>query len=163
MVDPNGFTAFPVLFSTPVNGQLMIDPFGNFSYQPNPGFYGTDTFSYCATDGMDGISAPATVTITVNPLLQLTGVTISANLPSPQLTGTNITLSAVAQGSGITAGNVQYQFSVQYQLANGTWSAHSLLQDWSTSASCVWTPTVAYQKTPCWSTRARRAIRLRLP
>ena len=72
---------------------------------------------------------------------QLTGVTLSANLPSPQNAGTAITLTAAAQGSDITAGNVQYQFEVQYQQANGSWTAQTVLNDWSTSASCVWTAT----------------------
>ena len=46
---------------------------------------------------------------------------------------------------GIAYPNVQYQFYAQYKLANGSWSSTILIQDWSTSSSCVWTPTTAEQ------------------
>jgi hypothetical protein len=36
------------------------------SYQPAPGFQGTDTFTYTATNS-NGTSQPATVTVTVTP------------------------------------------------------------------------------------------------
>ncbi len=57
-------------------------------------------------------------------------MTLAASLPSPQLAGTTITLSATAQG-GITYPNVEYQFVAQYRLADGTWAPNILLRDWS--------------------------------
>ncbi len=72
---------------------------------------------------------------------QLTGVSIAASPASPQYAGTAITLTAAALGSGIGTANVQYQFKVQYQQANGSWTAPTMLSDWSTSASCVWSAT----------------------
>ncbi len=77
------------------------------------------------------------------PSATLTGITLIASPAAPQLTGTAITLTAAAQGSGITTTNVQYQFFCQYKLANGSWSADTIISDWSTSSSCVWTPTTA--------------------
>ena len=44
---------------------------------------------------------------------------------------------------GIASPNVQYQFYVQYKLANGSWSANTIIQNWSTSNQCIWTPTTA--------------------
>ncbi len=55
---------FTALATRPANGQLSLYPDGNFSYTPNPGFTGTDSFTYCVTDGWGMFSAPATVTIT---------------------------------------------------------------------------------------------------
>ena len=73
----------------------------------------------------------------------LTGITLAANPTAPQETGTAITLTATAQGSGITAMDVQYQFYCQYKLASGAWSSNTIISDWNTSSSCVWTPTIA--------------------
>ncbi len=47
-----------------------------------------------------------------------------------------------AQG-GIAAGNVEYQFTSQYLLANGAWSADAIIGNWSTNPQCTWTPAVA--------------------
>ncbi len=46
------------------NGTLTAFPAGNFSYTPNPGFAGTDSFTYRISDGVGG-TADATVTIMV--------------------------------------------------------------------------------------------------
>lgn len=61
-VDPNPLTA--VLGTAPVNGRVTLNADGSFSYTPNAGFVGTDSFTYRASDGLL-LSAPATVTITV--------------------------------------------------------------------------------------------------
>jgi VCBS repeat-containing protein len=47
------------------NGSLTLNTDGSFTYVPNPGFTGQDTFTYQAFDGSE-YSAEATVTITVN-------------------------------------------------------------------------------------------------
>ena len=67
--DPNGGSLYTVLLTSPANGQLTLDTYGNVSYVPNYGFTGTDSFTYYATDGYAAISAPATVTITVTGVL----------------------------------------------------------------------------------------------
>jgi hypothetical protein len=46
----------------PSHGSLAMHADGSFTYTPNSGFQGLDTFSYRATDGTD-VSAPATVTL----------------------------------------------------------------------------------------------------
>ena len=51
----------------PTNGTLVLNADGSFTYTPNPDFNGSDTFTYVANDGTHD-SAPATVTITVNPV-----------------------------------------------------------------------------------------------
>jgi VCBS repeat-containing protein len=48
----------------PGNGTLSINSDGSFTYTPDPGFTGVDTFTYQATDGT-ATSEDATVTITV--------------------------------------------------------------------------------------------------
>jgi uncharacterized delta-60 repeat protein len=56
------------LYEQARNGWVTINPNGAITYTPNPNFSGVDTFKYVAYDNSFGISAPATVTITVNPV-----------------------------------------------------------------------------------------------
>ncbi len=62
-------TEFDALVATLVAGptnaaSFSLDPDGSFDYTPNPGFTGTDSFTYTAADGTS-TSSPATVSITV--------------------------------------------------------------------------------------------------
>jgi hypothetical protein len=57
-----------VLVSGPTHGTLTLSSDGSFTYTPSFGFFGTDSFTYQATDTDALVSNVATVTITVNPL-----------------------------------------------------------------------------------------------
>jgi VCBS repeat-containing protein len=50
------------------SGALNLASDGNFTYQPNANFHGTDTFTYRAMDAASAPSNVATVTLTVNPV-----------------------------------------------------------------------------------------------
>jgi type 1 glutamine amidotransferase len=65
--DANGDDITAGGLTQPANGEVVLDADGSFSYTPDADFFGTDTFTYTATDG-DLVSAPATVTITVTEL-----------------------------------------------------------------------------------------------
>jgi VCBS repeat-containing protein len=54
-----------VLVNGPANGALSLNPDGSFTYTPNGNFFGTDSFSYKASDGQAD-SNVATVSISVN-------------------------------------------------------------------------------------------------
>jgi fibronectin-binding autotransporter adhesin len=62
--------------TNPANGTLSLSSDGSFTYTPNTGFYGTDSFTYIASDGTNQ-SAPTTVTIQV--LLPQIGLLDDAN------------------------------------------------------------------------------------
>ncbi len=62
--DLEGDTLSAVLFSGPTRGQLTLNADGSFTYVPNPGFVGHDSFAYVATDGALQ-SAPTTVSLFV--------------------------------------------------------------------------------------------------
>lgn len=62
-----GLTASGPTTSTQ-GGNVTINSDGTFSYNPAPGFTGTDTFTYTVTDG-DSQTDTATMTITVGPTL----------------------------------------------------------------------------------------------
>ena len=85
-VDSPALSAFQV--SGPANGSLALNADGSFTYTPNPGFNGGDSFSYRASD--DTLqSNVATVTIT-----------ISAVNDAPVANDDN---ASVAEDSGVTA------------------------------------------------------------
>jgi VCBS repeat-containing protein len=63
--DPEGDALSAAMIAGPANGTVTMNSDGSFTYTPNAGFSGTDTFTYKASDGT-AESAEATVTITVN-------------------------------------------------------------------------------------------------
>ncbi len=62
--DPQGLTLLVASYTDPAHGTLSLDEAGGFTYEPQAGFSGTDTFTYVATNGSAN-SDPATVAITV--------------------------------------------------------------------------------------------------
>ena len=63
--DPDGDSLTASLVSNVQHGTLTFNTNGTFTYTPATGFFGTDTFTYQDTDGME-TSTVATVTIAVN-------------------------------------------------------------------------------------------------
>ncbi len=74
--DPDGDPLTAVLLVGPANGTLTLSADGSFTYTPNTGFIGVDSFSYEAWDG-SASSASTLVTITVTPAI----------IPVPPTTG----------------------------------------------------------------------------
>ncbi|HBO44873.1 MAG TPA: calcium-binding protein, partial [Planctomycetaceae bacterium] len=62
--DPDSDALTAALVTGPSHGTLALEADGSFSYTPNDGFHGTDTFTYAADDGLPNPSV-GTVTITV--------------------------------------------------------------------------------------------------
>ena len=63
-INPDGGSLFVNGYTNPASGQLFMEENGSFTYIPSASFWGTDSFTYTASDGTL-VSAPATVTITV--------------------------------------------------------------------------------------------------
>jgi Ca2+-binding RTX toxin-like protein len=63
--DPEGDTLSARLVSNPANGILVFGADGGFTYTPQAGFIGTDSFTYVAADGSEESQTPATVTLVV--------------------------------------------------------------------------------------------------
>src|SRR5262249_31214542 len=57
-------SAVPASLTQPANGTVTLNANGSFTYTPNTGFAGADTFSYKISDGVN-TSAPAPVTVLV--------------------------------------------------------------------------------------------------
>jgi VCBS repeat-containing protein len=66
--DIDNATLTAILGSGPAGGTLTLNPNGSFSYTPNPGFSGEDTFAYRANDGTrDSNLATVTINVTTTP------------------------------------------------------------------------------------------------
>jgi VCBS repeat-containing protein len=69
--DADGDALTAVLDTDVSNGTLTLNSDGSFDYTPDADFNGADQFTYYANDGTDPSTAPATVTITVDPVNDL--------------------------------------------------------------------------------------------
>jgi len=68
--------------TSPQHGQLLLNEDGTFTYEPDEGFSGQDSFTYLVTDGQLVDELPgATVTVTVNPGEQPPPPTIAVAVP----------------------------------------------------------------------------------
>lgn len=65
VVDYDGNIASIKVVEQPQNGMLVLNSDGRFSYQPEPGFVGIDSFSYYAVDNMGDESNTARITLPV--------------------------------------------------------------------------------------------------
>jgi hypothetical protein len=82
-----------ILITRPTNGTLALNPDGTFTYRPNAGFTGPDSFTYYACDPGTPLLCgnPVTVSITV---LRIAPVTVADSYTTPQnttLTGNVLT------------------------------------------------------------------------
>jgi VCBS repeat-containing protein len=62
--DPENDTLTYAVASGAVSGSVSVNPDGSFTYTPDPGFSGEDTFTYIVNDGQTD-SLPALVTLTI--------------------------------------------------------------------------------------------------
>jgi hypothetical protein len=63
--DADGDTLSVSQHTDPANGSVVVNTDGSLTYTPDPGFTGTDSFTYQASDGTI-LSNVATVTVTVS-------------------------------------------------------------------------------------------------
>ena len=63
--NPSAQCCDAALVTAPANGTVVVNPDGGFTYTPDAGFSGHDSFTFSLTDTDGNMSAPATVTIPV--------------------------------------------------------------------------------------------------
>ncbi len=100
--DPDGDNLDAVEVSDPPNGTATANSDGTVSYSPDSDWFGTDNFTYRASDG-SATSNLATVTVTVLPVNDYPRFRIPTELSGPAFSGT---ISVPEFATGITPGNV---------------------------------------------------------
>jgi len=93
--DPDGdtITSYSIA-SSPANGTLSSITGNTVDYFPNPNYNGTDSFTFTVNDGTDN-SAPATVSININPIddANLSVSEFAAPTPNPVAINNDVTFS----------------------------------------------------------------------
>jgi hypothetical protein len=109
----------------PANGTAVISSASTISYTPNPGFYGTDSFTYQIQDnGAPSLtSAFATVTITVTPVNDAPVITAPTPAPFPEDTSLALAFIDIADDiPGGTGTNSSSVVTVDLTNPNGTFA-----------------------------------------
>jgi hypothetical protein len=101
-----------MIVDEPTNGTLDISGLPTVIYTPNPGFVGTDSFSFVADDG-HLVSEPATVSVTVEAAPE-------APVANPQTVTTVEGESVSITLTGSDADNAPLNFSIVDMPTNGT-------------------------------------------
>lgn len=94
--DSDGPSLSALIATQPANGTVTLNVNGRFTYTPNPNFFGSDTFTYRASDSIN-ISPLETVTITVSSVNDPPAASPDNYLSPP---GVNL---VVDQASGVLA------------------------------------------------------------
>jgi len=114
------------LVTGPAHGALTLNTNGTFIYTPTVDFFGTDTFTYVANDSFLKPSNPATVTITVDPVVHPLSATLKNDTGAsktdkitndPTLTGFGFANAAVFATFGTGA-----PFKIGAADAAGVWT-----------------------------------------
>jgi hypothetical protein len=111
--DPDGDPITAVLLSGPSHGTLTLNPDGSFTYIPDPGFVGIDSFSYAPDDGTysgDDYYGASPVQVTIS-VTDTTTVSLTTSLnPSPYTQPVTFTATVMpAAGlSGTPTGQVDF-------------------------------------------------------
>jgi len=105
--------------AAPANGTLVLNANGTYTYTPNPGFFGTDTFEYeICDDGTPSLCATAIVTIDVTSVNDQP-VAVDDGDTTPE--DTPVTLDVLVNDSDAdTADNLTVTTTPVTQPANGT-------------------------------------------
>ena len=64
--DPQTLSLTAILVSGPSNGSLTLNANGSFTYTPNANYFGADSFTYQANDGLANLSLIATVSLIIS-------------------------------------------------------------------------------------------------
>ena len=131
------------IVANPANGTLTQNADGSFSYVPNAGFSGIDTYTYTLRDSSGQVSNVATVTVTVKPVA--TGDTYQAIAGQPLTIGT---------GTGVLTNDVGSTVTVNQVVAQPTKGTLTQAAD----GSFVYTPNANFSGTDSYTYNVKDAI-----
>jgi hypothetical protein len=144
--DPEGGSLVALFTTQPTNGGLAPSTDGSFTYTPDPGFSGADSFEYLARDGGGATSNPITVQITVN-AINLPPVANNDVLSIPQDTVVTVADPGVLGNDTDPEGHALRISTIESQPTNGSLSPGLL-------GGFTYTPNPGFSGTDTFSYRA---------
>ncbi|MEZ6122627.1 MAG: DUF2341 domain-containing protein [Planctomycetaceae bacterium] len=106
-VDPEGDPLIVVVVNQPTHGNLTVAADGSFRYEADPGFFGTDSFSYLVSDGNNAsgeslvqINVPISVSQSV---ASTTTTTTAEPTPAKSITTETTTAESAVSAPTVTA------------------------------------------------------------
>ena len=135
------------------NGSLVFNSDGSYDYTPNANFSGTDSFTYTVTDAASGESSTQTVSLTVNPVTDLSAAddvasgnedtTINSTVAANDSTSSGGVLT-YAVDTGVTNGSLVFNSDGSYDYTpnanfNGTDSFTYTVTDAASGESLIQT------------------------
>lgn len=146
--DPEGTALTAVRLTNPLHGTLTFSANGSFTYRPAANYFGTDRFTYRATDGA-GNSNVATVTLNVNSV---------NDVPVPVADGysTNRDQSLIVAAPGLLANDVDVEGGVLTALLGASPANGSLVLN--ADGSFTYTPTAGFSGVDSFTYRATDGI-----
>jgi len=109
--DPGAYCCTASLSSAPSDGTVSVSSNGSFTYTPDAGFSGTDTFNYALTDSAGVVSPSAPVTVDVIPNIPSTTTQIVEENPPAASPNTPVTFTAevtAKAGKPVPTGTVTF-------------------------------------------------------
>lgn len=139
-LDSDSFSA--MINSTPTSGTVTLNADGSFVYTPDADFFGTDTFTYLATDGSES-STETTVTITVN--AQADAPVASDDTYTAPNDGTSVLIDVLANDTSSPDGNQTLTItSVSQGSAGGTVTIEGNKLRYTAQEGTLGTETITY-------------------
>ncbi|HEY2660316.1 MAG TPA: Ig-like domain-containing protein, partial [Caulobacteraceae bacterium] len=146
--DTNGLSLTASLATNggPAHGALALNADGSFTYTPNAGFSGTDSFTYIASDSLSA-AAPTTVTLTVGAASTTSTVSVVPTAPlavaDTYVAAGDVTTS-VSAAHGVLANDVDSNgLALAAVLATNGGPTHGTLA-FNADGSFTYTPTLGY-------------------
>ena len=96
------------------NGSLVFNSDGSYDYTPNANFNGTDSFTYTVTDAASGEASTQSVTLTFNPVIDLTAADDSAS------GNEDTTISSSVAGNDSTTSGGALSYAIDTGVSNGS-------------------------------------------
>ncbi|MCA8986412.1 MAG: tandem-95 repeat protein [Planctomycetaceae bacterium] len=134
--DPDNDTLTFSVATQPSYGILIFNPDGTYTYTPNTNFNGVDSFTFSANDGSES-SAPATISLTVNPIND-----------APEATTQSVSGNEDEVITGAAAGNDVDGDSLSYEVA--TQPLHGVLV-FNPDGTFTYTPNLNYNGSDSFS------------
>jgi large repetitive protein len=138
----------PEIISTPTHGDLSaFESTGAFTYEPDAGFGGSDSFTYKDVDSWQE-SSVVTVDLTINARADVSGLSSAQGVSDPTLVG--ITVSGTGNTQGVVSFDSESTGSFTKQLVADTYSFESGADgyvDRTMSARSITTADTAFDST----------------